>query len=261
MSAITLTTDYGLRDHYVGVLKGVILGIAPKVRVIDISHDVEPHNVHHGAFVLWQIWSHFPLGTIHVAVVDPGVGTDRRILLGRYAGQYVIAPDNGLITHVHRAFSAEAMFVVENHRYFLQSPSTTFHGRDIMAPVAAHLATGVKPHAFGRATDRIELLAVSHRAKASQSTMRGAVLYVDRFGTIVTNVARDQVVGTGGKPFFTEVLVNGVSVGPVQSTFAEVPAGEPIALIGGGGLLEVAVNQGRAIDRFGPADSIEIELR
>ena len=261
ISAITLTTDYGQKDHYVGVLKGVILGIAPAARVIDISHEIEPFNVRHGAFLLRQILYFFPPGTVHVAVVDPGVGTDRRILVGRYAGQYVVAPDNGLITFVHRDLPAEALHVVEDQRFFGASLSTTFHGRDIMAPVAAHLASGTGVHEFGRPTDQIELLTVEHRAEVQDCVIRGRVLYVDRFGTLVTNVPRDRIVDAGGQSLFAEVLVGGVSVGPIRATFADVAVGEPVAIIGSGGHLEVAVNRGRAADRFAPTDRLEITLR
>ncbi|UCF32967.1 MAG: SAM-dependent chlorinase/fluorinase, partial [Phycisphaerales bacterium] len=144
MTLVTLTTDFGTRDPYVGVMKGVILSMAPKAKVVDITHDIEAHNIAEAAFVLRSIWPWYPEGTVHVAVVDPGVGSERRVLLGRYEGRYVIAPDNGLITLVHRSLRLEEMRVVENRRYLLPHTSGTFHGRDIMAPVAAHMVNGVK---------------------------------------------------------------------------------------------------------------------
>ena len=264
MPIVTLITDYGTRDYYVAALKGVILGIARDVRIIDVTHDVEPHNILHGAFILWQIWPWYPKGTIHLAVVDPGVGSDRRIVLGQYAGCYVIAPDNGLISLLHRDIPLEAMHVVENRRYFAAEVSRTFHGRDIMAPVAAHLANGVRPDEFGRLTDPLEMLPVAHRAEATGDGLRGSVLYVDRFGTMVTNVAQDQLAGLrppgGGQPV-REVLVNGTPIGPVRSAFCDVALGDPVALIGGSGLLEIAVNQGSAVERFGPRDAVSVEVR
>ena len=157
MQIITLITDYGGRDYYVGALKGVILSIAPKVTLVDVTHEVEPHNILHAAFVLRSIWPWFPAGTIHLVIVDPGVGTERRVLLGRYDGSYVVAPDNGVLSFLHRELRTEAMHVVEDPRFTLPHVSSTFEGRDVLAPVAAHLALGVKPRDFGRATDRVEV--------------------------------------------------------------------------------------------------------
>ncbi len=260
MPIITLITDYGTRDHYVGALKGVILGLAPDVRIVDVTHEVEPYNVLHAAFVLRQIWPWYPPGTVHLAVVDPGVGSERRIVLGRYDGRCVVAPDNGLVTLVHRDWPAEALHVVENRAFFLAEPSATFHGRDIMAPVAAHLANGVNPSELGPMTDRLEMLPISSRAEATTGGLRGCVLHVDHFGTLVTNILEEQLVERGGSSPAPEVLVNGKSIGPLRSTFSEVCSGEPIALMGSCGLLEVAVNQGRAVALFGPPDTIQIDV-
>ena len=261
MQIITLITDYGTRDQYVGALKGVILSIAPSVRVVDITHDIEPHNVLHGAFVLWQIHPWYPRGTIHLVVVDPGVGSDRRIILGRYGGQYVIAPDNGLVTLIHREMPVEAVYVVENRRYFLPHLSTTFHGRDIMAPVAAHLANGLDPRKCGRGTDRLEILPVAHRAEVDGGVVRGSVLYADRFGTLITNINEDQLPVSRVGPCTFDVLVNGANIGPVRSAFFDVAQGEPVALIGSSGMLEIAINRGSAVERFGPAAAVRIEVR
>lgn len=261
MRIITLITDYGMRDHYVGALKGVILRIAPSVRIVDITHDIEPHNVLHGAFVLRQVCPWYPRGTIHLAVVDPGVGSDRRIILGQYDGQYVIAPDNGLVTLIHREMPAEAMYVVEDRRYFLPHLSTTFHGRDIMAPVAAHLANGLNPRKCGRTTDRLEILPVAHRGEVEGDVVRGSVLYVDRFGTLITNISADQLPVSRVRRCTFEVLVNEESIGPVRSAFCDVASGEPVALIGSSGMVEIAINRGRAVERFGPAPAVHVEVR
>ncbi len=260
MSIVTLTTDYGTRDHYVGAMKGVILGIAPKTTIIDITHDVGPHDILHGAFVLWQSWRWYPHGTVHVVVVDPGVGSGRRIIVGQYACQYVVAPDNGLLTLLHRETPPEAMHVVENRRYFLPATSATFHGRDIMAPVAAHLAGGVRIRELGPVTDRIEMLSIAHRAEWAGQALSGSVLHVDRFGTIVTNIHREQLTAPRIRRRALEVWVGEVNIGPVRSTFSDVPEGEPVALIGGTGLLEIAINQGRAADRLGPVGALRIEV-
>ncbi|MCH7838852.1 MAG: SAM-dependent chlorinase/fluorinase [Planctomycetes bacterium] len=261
MSIIALTTDYGTRDHYVGVLKGVILSIAPQVRLVDVSHDIEPQNVQDAAFVLRQVWSFFPSGTIHLAVVDPGVGSDRRIVAGLYEGRYIVAPDNGLLTHVHRDFARGGLHVVQNRQFFLPEVSSTFQGRDVMAPVVAHLANGLPLRELGPSTDHIVMLSVPEQGRVAGESLWGAVVYVDRFGTLVTNIRREQLsnLGGGGRP--PEVRVNGVDIGPLRSAFHEVEPGAPVALIGGGGLLEIAVNRGSAADRFGPPSRVQIEVR
>jgi len=261
MPIVTLLTDFGTRDYYVSALKGVILSIAPHVRLVDITHEVEPHNILHGAFILRYVWPWYPAGTIHLAIVDPGVGPGRRVILGEYAGRYVIAPDNGLVTLLHREVPAGAMFIVENRRFFGVERSATFQGRDIMAPVAAHLASGVSPSEVGPVLDDPEMLSVADRAQRSDRGLTGKVLYVDRFGTMVTNVRAEQLEGSGEGGRGREVFVNGTSVGPIRSTFADVSQGDPVALMGSCGLLEIAVNQGRAVDRFGLPGAATIEVR
>lgn len=261
MPVITLLTDYGTSDHYVAAIKGVLTSLAPQAQVVDITHDIAPYNVAQAAFVLRQAFPWFPRGTVHVVVVDPGVGSERRILLGQYAGQFVLAPDNGLLTYVHRDFAADAVHVLEDRRLWLAQVSPTFHGRDIMAPAAAHLVKGVKPRSFGRVAERIELLAVPHRAEAKDGGWIGRVIYVDRFGTLVTNVRGDQLGSTEVRPRKWEVFVSGASLGPIRTAFHEVPPGAPLALMGSGGHLEIAVNQGRAVDRFAAVESLQIEVR
>jgi S-adenosylmethionine hydrolase len=258
VSIIALTTDFGTQDHYVASMKGVILGLAPDATVVDVTHEVPPQDILHGAFVLRQVWTYFPPQTIHVVVVDPTVGTARRIILGQYADRLVIAPDNGLITLLHREFPAQAMYVVENRRYFASELSTTFHGRDIMAPAAAHLSRGVPPREFGRVTDRLEMLPVAHRGVVRGGAIVGAVLHVDRYGTLVTNIAVEQLpLGPDGRRLGV-VSLGGRAVGPIHATFAAVAPGEPVALIGSTGLLEIAVNRGRAADRFGRSPEITV---
>jgi len=255
---ITLTTDYGTQDHYTAVLKGVILALAPDVRIVDVTHDIPPHDVAGGAFVLSQIWSWFPAGTIHVAVVDPGVGSQRRVLVGRYGDSLLVVPDNGLLTFVHREHPVEALHVAEDRRFFLSRVSSTFHGRDVLAPLAAHLALGVRPDRFGRSAERIELLDIPFRAVRSGEGFAGHVLHVDRFGTLVTNVQASQLDETPGRAGAWHVSVDGVDLGALKATFADVPKGEPVAFVGGGGFVEIAVNQGRAVDRFGRNPPVDV---
>ncbi len=261
MAIITLLTDYGTCDYYVAALKGVILSLSPEARVVDITHEIEPFDIAQAAFVLRQTLPWFPAGTIHVAVVDPGVGSARRILLGKYNGQYVLAPDNGLMTWLHRDFPAELMHVVEDRRYFLPNISSTFHGRDILAAAAAHLANGVPPRSLGRLTDHLEMLPIPHRAEPKGSGWIGRVVYVDRFGTLITNIREDQLIVSRDPSPSWCVFVNGVSVGPIRSAFHEVASGSALAYVGACELLEIAINQGKATERFGAVESLEIEVR
>jgi len=259
MAIIALLTDYGTRDHYAAALKGVIAGIAPQARVLDITHDVAPGDIAQGAFVLWQSWAWFPPRTVFVAVVDPGVGSSRRILLGQYDGRAVVAPDNGLLTWLHRECRCEALTVVENRDYLVPTVSATFHGRDIMAPVAAHLSNGVDPSKFGPATDRVEELPIPRCAHAQGEGWAGQVIHTDHFGTLVTNIHAEQL---GSHPIQAwRVTVNGASIGAIRLAFHEVAVGEPLAILGSSGFVEIAVNRGRAVDRFGPADQVRVQTR
>ena len=258
MSIITLTTDFGTRDQYVGAIKGVIAGIAPKVSILDITHDVPPHDVAHAAFVLREIWPWYPPGTIHLAIVDPGVGSARRVILARYENRTIIAPDNGLITWLHRTMWVSELRVLENERYFLPHVSNTFHGRDVMAPAAAHLAAGVRTRDLGRLIDRVEVLPFAHRAERTAAGLHGRVVHVDRFGTMVTNISRQDLFGAQARKSSWSVKVNDVNLGPIRDTFADVEVGQPLAIIGSAELLEIAVNRGSATERFGPADGVEV---
>lgn len=260
MAIITLTTDFGTRDHYVAVMKGVIKSISPKSEIIDVTHDIDAHNVVHASFVLMNTVRWFPEGSIHIAVVDPGVGSDRRVLLAKFGGRYVVAPDNGLITMLHRTARIEEIRVVENGRYFLPGISSTFHGRDIMAPVAARLAEGVKPKEFGRATDRIETLPIEHRCDTFARRIRGAVLYVDRFGTMVTNIHRRELEAISARENALEVRVNDERLGPIRGCYQEVAIGEMLGLVGSADYLEIAVNQGRAVDRYESIKDVRVEV-
>lgn len=258
---ITLTTDFGTRDAYVGAMKGVIAGIAPKAVIIDISHEVPPHDVQHAAFVMYAVWPYYPTETIHVAVVDPGVGSDRAVILARYAGRYLLAPDNGLVTMVHRHFPIESATLIENRSYFLAGLSATFHGRDVFAPVAAHLACGVKPSRLGRPTDRLEMLPLSLHGEIRGDGVAGRVIYVDRFGSLITNIRRQDLGVLLRSPRDLRVYVQGADVGPIRGAYGDVAAGEPAALISSSGFLEISVNQGRAADRLGAGVNGTVDVK
>lgn len=251
MRTIALITDFGTRDHYVGSIKGAILTIAPKVRIEDISHDIERHNVAHGALVLQQCWRSFPEETIFLVVVDPGVGSSRRMIVAKYADRYVVAPDNGLVSFVHGEWPTQGIHVLERRPYVLNDASPTFHGRDVMAPVAAHLASGVDMAAFGPSAGEVELLPVKLSGEIIEQAVHGVVIYVDAFGTLVTNISAEQIDGLGFPRARMSVSIDGRKVGPVRRTYSDVPVGECVALVGGSGLLEIAVNRGRADEFIG----------
>jgi S-adenosylmethionine hydrolase len=257
---ITLTTDFGAQDHYVACLKGVILQICSKARVIDVTHDIAPQSVMQAAFVLRQVWPWFPPGTIHVAVVDPGVGTRRRIVVGRYSDRFIVTPDNGTVSLVHRDAELQELRAVENRQYFTASLSTTFHGRDILAPVAAHIANGVRLNELGPITDHLEILQLPHTRREG-SALVGEVLYVDRFGNLITNINVSEINSVASARHRLEVFLDGRAIGPIQITYSDVPAGQPLALVGSTQMLEVAVNQGNAGQQLGGRVGTPVELR
>jgi S-adenosylmethionine hydrolase len=258
---ITLLTDFGTRDQYVAEMKGVILQIAPRVAVVDITHEIDPQDVIRAAFVLRQVWNWFPPGTVHLAVVDPGVGSRRRIIAGRYAGQYVICPDNGLISMVHHQLRVEAVHAVDNRNYMLQTVSGTFHGRDIMAPVAARLAGGLPIGEVGPPIDRVEILQLALPQQLPGPGLAGEVLCADRFGNLVTNIQRQALMTLYRQRSDLEVHLDGHCLGPIRTGYHEVPAGEPVALIGSADYLEIAVNCGNASQKLAAGRGSKVEVR
>lgn len=250
MSLVALITDFGERDYYVGALKGVLLTRAPQTVVVDVTHEVPSYDALHGAFILRQVWSWFPPDTVFLAVVDPGVGTERRVLAGRYDGRCVVAPDNGLVTLLHQDMPCDVVVRVDTGLTPQKGEAATFHGRDVMAPVAAELALGKAIGSLGEAVDDPVLLPGVIRPDVSRGKVEGHVLYVDRFGTLVTNIRRSDLVAAGGETESLRVSVGGREIGPIRTTFADVPAGSPLALLGSCDLLEIAVNQGKANQLF-----------
>ncbi len=261
MSIVTLMTDYGTRDAYVASVKGVILSLAPQAVVVDLTHEIDPFDVRRGAFVLWQSFRWFPAGTVHLAVVDPGVGSPRKLLAASFAGHVFLVPDNGLLTLIHREFRVEAMHAIENRRWYQPHVSTTFHGRDILAPVAAHLVNGVRLWELGPATDRMEVLPFRFRADSKEAGLEGDVLCADRFGNLITNIHGDQVDGLRVRGRCPQVYVGSQCVGPLRAAYHEVVPHEWVAYIGGGGLLEIAIHRGRAVDRFGSLETTIVAVR
>jgi S-adenosylmethionine hydrolase len=253
-SILTLTTDFGLDDPFVGAMKGVIAGICPEARVIDVTHGVEAFNILDGAVKLWQVARYFPSGTIHVAVVDPGVGSERRPLLAKIGAQWFLAPDNGLLTWVLDEAEAKEVSVwqLENTNYFLPEQSHTFHGRDIFAPCAAHLARGTAPSDFGRqlmhlgeivaGTAPLVSLDGTRARRISDDQWEGRVLLIDRFGNLLTNLRGSSL------PQEFELEIGGHRIRERLANYAEGKPGIPFAIVGSSGLLEIAVPQGSARD-------------
>lgn len=254
---ITLTTDFGTSDHFAGTMKGVILGIAPKATIIDITHEIEPFNILEGAFTIAQACPYFPKGTVHVVVVDPGVGTARRPILVEAGSQFFIGPDNGIFSMVYNATSHRVR-VITNRRLFLPEISETFHGRDIFAPSAANLATGVKPAIYGKVIKDYIQLGILQPNQTSRRAWSGAVLKVDRFGNLITNFHINQFPDVRTKSF--EVSVGLRRIIDLTSTFAECVPGEPAVIIGSSGYLEVVINQVSAANTLGCAAGSPVEL-
>jgi S-adenosylmethionine hydrolase len=241
---ITLLTDFGTADGFVAAMKGVIATRAPGAVIVDATHDIPPQDVRAGAFALLGYVSHFPAGTIHVAVVDPGVGSARRAIAVEAGGRWFVGPDNGIFTGVYDREAGWRAWQLTEPRFFEHPVSATFHGRDVFAPVAAAIATGVEPAELGPRIDdpvRLAWAAVRHEG----GRIRGEVIHVDRFGNLVTNVSRAEA-GAEGFPPGAMITVAGRRIGGLLSTFAEAADGSPFALWGSAGLLEIAVAGGSA---------------
>ena len=235
---VALTTDFGLEDPFVGIMKGVILGICPRARLVDVTHGIPPQDVLSGCLALEAAAPFFPEGTVHLAVVDPGVGTRRPAVAVRTARGLFVAPDNGLLTFLSEA-QVEEVRRIENPDLWLHPVSRTFHGRDVFAPVAAHLAAGVPLDRVGPPARGIHRVPVPHALRAGDAVL-GEILAFDRFGNALTNIRRGDV---GFEPGALEVAGRRV---PVLGVYAEAPPGEPLALWGSTGRLEVSVREGSA---------------
>ena len=246
---ITLLTDFGIADGYAGIMKGVIYGIAPGVRIVDISHQIVPQDVRGGALVLRSAVPFFPRGSIHVAVVDPGVGSARAPLVITADVGLFVGPDNGLLAPAVAAQGGSSgCWRIENPAYIRRAVSRTFHGRDIFAPMAAHLALGVRPEEVGPPQPAIEPLSLP-QPECSTAAVHGEVIYVDHFGNLISNISADDL-----KPFAStglSVSINDVSDVPLVSAYAQgVPSGA-LAIINSWGLLEIAVRDGHAAQQLG----------
>lgn len=250
---VALTTDFGLDDPYVGILKAVILTLAPEVRLVDLTHGIPPQDVLAGCLALEAARPYFPVGTVHLAVVDPGVGSDRKGLVVDAGRDLWVAPDNGLLSFLPAA-EVRQVRSLEDPVFFLHPISRTFHGRDVFAPVAARLAAGTPPQAFGPPAEDFERMPLPC-ATVSADEVRGEVLTFDRFGNAVTSI-RERDLQTAR----WEVRICRHRI-PWAPTYAAVEPGEPLCLLGSSGRLELSVRQGSAREVLGLERGDEVLLR
>jgi S-adenosylmethionine hydrolase len=255
---ITLTTDFGTSDHLVGVMKGVILNINPAARIVDLNHHVTPFDVLDGALSIANAYKFFPPRTVHVVIVDPGVGTDRRPLLVSCDKQYFVVPDNGILSIIFEREECIVRHVTSEH-YFLNPISATFHGRDIFAPTAAWLTKAFQTEAFGEEiTDYVRF--TMPKPKTAGQIVKGIVLRTDAFGNLMTNLTIEHVPLEAVESGDVKLSVGGKEIRKLVQTFALGSAGEPVAVFGSAGFLEIAVNRGNAARTLGANRGAEVTL-
>ena len=240
---LTLTTDFGTDGPYVAVMKGVVLGLAPGTQLIDVSHHIAPQNILEGAFVLASILDYFPGGTVHLAVIDPGVGTDRKLKALKVADQWVLGPDNGLLGGVCQHHPVQGIWEISNQTLWGKTVSSTFHGRDILAPVAAFLLRGGLPDELGPRQDRVVKLANLTPSLHGQEII-GEVIFRDSFGNLITNVRQETLAGRQLADWQIEIA--GAKISGLIRTYGDCLPGEVVALIGSSGYAEIAVVNGDA---------------
>ncbi len=249
---VTLLTDFGTRDYFVGALKGALLSVSPHAQVVDLTHEIAAHDIAGGAFTLLAAYDAFPPGTIHVAVVDPGVGSARRPLVVATGDYYFVGPDNGLFSYVCERAPDVRVFHLTNEAYFRAPVSRTFHGRDIFAPIAGALANGVRPEELGAQINDYERLAPLAPARAGDGTLTAAVIHIDRFGNCITNITRtdlpEEAIARG-----IVIQVGAHQVRSFRRFFAEGDSGvrEIFAIWGSASFLEIAATRAPAAQLLG----------
>lgn len=248
MSVITLLTDFGTADGYTAEMKGVLVRLAPGAQIVDLAHDIPPGDIAAGAYSLGRAWRTFPAGTVHLAVVDPGVGTERLAIAATAGGHRFVAPDNGLLTHVLPKRGFEAVSLTAH-----ADASSTFHGRDVFAPAAAALARGEPISRLGHGVAEPVRLPAA-RIERRGTRIIGTVVHVDRFGTLITNIPGERV------DVSAPVRV-GAYDAPMRATFGDVPSGEIVAFVGSGGMVEIAVRDGRADKVLGLSRGAEVAVK
>ena len=239
---IVLLTDFGTKDYFVGAMKGAILSINKRANIVDITHQVPPQDVLSASFTLRACYRDFPKKTIFVAVVDPGVGSNRKAILCETADYYFIAPDNGLLSFIFDEAIDFRVYELTNEKFFKHPISHTFHGRDIFAPVAAHLSNGIKANEFGNEIRDFVRLEESKPRKVSDKEIEAAIIHIDRFGNLITNLTQKDL------PQNFTLKINGKKIEKIRDFFAEAEKGELFIIMGSAGFLEVAAFQDSAVN-------------
>jgi S-adenosylmethionine hydrolase len=261
MAIISLTTDFGQFDGYVGVMKGVILGIAPDAQLVDLSHEIAPQDVRQATHVLARAMPFFPQGAIHVVVVDPGVGAARRPILVTTASAVFVGPDNGVLTPALTDATAKT-WQLDRPEFWLPEVSATFHGRDVFAPVAGHLARGVRPELMASRVSDAVRLALPRPQRLPDGSIQGEVVHADRFGNLITNIPGEWLTGESHRGHWQCYVARSVEpvLGPL-STYSDGASGAPLALVSSSGMLEIAVRDGSAQRMFGAGPGAPVLVR
>ncbi len=258
---VTLTTDFGTRDGFVGIMKGVMLKIHPELKIVDISHEIPPHTVRSAAFVIGQSYNYFPENTLHVIVVDPEVGSSRKILYVEAGAYKFLVPDNNVLQFVLNREQASRVFAVTNSRYFLPKQSATFHGRDIFAPVAAHLARGLDPVELGEVCSDYRYTPPP-APRIEGNSIIGEIIYIDHFGNLMTNITEKQLreLLAGNRPF--RITLAGKEITELSESFFAKKHGDLLAYIDSSQYLAFAINGENAAEKMGLSlgDRFEMEL-
>jgi S-adenosylmethionine hydrolase len=246
---ITVLSDFGTTDVYAGVMKGVILSVNPKARIVDISHEIKAGDIMNGSIMIREYCAYFPKGTVHLGVIDPGVGTARKPIAVVTNDYFFTGPDNGLLGQIISENRDSTIIHLTNDQYFCPVVSSTFHGRDIFAPVAAHLSRGIDPVTMGRVTDKYIFLETP-KPQQQGDIIIGQVIRTDHFGNLITNIRTSDIKKLIAQSRPTIKICSFVIKG-IRRTYEDTDKGNPMALFGSSGFLEIAVNSGRASDFFG----------
>ncbi|HUV05283.1 MAG TPA: SAM-dependent chlorinase/fluorinase [Armatimonadota bacterium] len=259
LGPIALLTDFGLRDPFVGIMKGVIMRINPSATVVDLCHELDPGDIRAAGFALAMAFPYMPEGTIFTVVVDPSVGTQRQGVAAEIDGRIFVGPDNGILSWVLKSRRIERAVRLENAEFFLPEVSDTFHGRDVFAPVAAHLSKGVPLDAFGPAVKDLSRFPIPELV-ISDRALQGEVVYVDRFGNLLTNITRQEFERWRKKQAGDNLTVHfgSVEIRGISRTYGDVPPGHAVALFGSVGVLEVAVNGDSAAETLGVSMGLHV---
>ncbi len=240
-----MCSDFGLNDHFPGVMKGVIFSINPDINLVDLTHNLRPFNTARAAFVIKNSYGFFPEHSVHLAVVDPGVGTDRKPLAVSAGGSFFVGPDNGIFTHVFKDFPRFVAYEIKNPKYTLKPVGSTFDGRDIFAPAAAHISLGLNPRMLGPVLENPFLINIQKPVYLSGKSAEGIVAYVDSFGNLISNIESDGMENPA------QIEISGFTIDGISGGYSEHKPGKAVAVRGSSGFIEIAVNRGSAFERFG----------